>query len=42
MVLGEVDLPSGAQTLRVQITGANEQAIKSHMFGLDYVRLKRK
>lgn len=42
MVLGEVDLPSGAQTLRVQITGANEQAIKSHMFGLDYVRLKRR
>lgn len=37
--LGTFDLKKGENTLGISITGANPQAVKSHMFGLDYVRL---
>jgi hypothetical protein len=33
-------LGSGPHTLTVQILGANARAVKSYLFGLDYVRLK--
>jgi len=41
---GELDLgaqkfTSGEHKLTVEITGANERAVKSYMFGLDYVKL---
>ena len=37
--LGVFDLPAGANRLTVRIVGANEKAVKSHMFGLDYLQL---
>jgi D-arabinan exo alpha-(1,3)/(1,5)-arabinofuranosidase (non-reducing end) len=37
--LGTYDLSAGKHTLTVKIIGANENAVKSYMFGLDYVRL---
>jgi hypothetical protein len=37
--LGIFDLKKGENTLKITITGANPQAVKSYMFGLDYVRL---
>jgi len=37
--LGVHQLSRGNHTLTAEIVGANEKAIKSHMFGLDYVRL---
>ncbi|MBM4088213.1 MAG: DUF2961 domain-containing protein [Planctomycetes bacterium] len=37
--LGTFELPQGANRLTVEITGANERAIKRHMFGLDYLQL---
>ena len=37
--LGAHELTAGEHTLTVVITGANEKAVKSHMFGLDYLRL---
>jgi len=37
--LGEFDLAAGPHRLEVEIVGANENAIESHMFGLDYLRL---
>ncbi|MCX7826675.1 MAG: hypothetical protein N2689_14120, partial [Verrucomicrobiae bacterium] len=40
--LGIHDLSAGEHRLRVEIVGANEQAVKSYMFGLDYVDLKAK
>ena len=36
---GAQDLKAGDHTLSVEITGANEAAIKAYMFGLDYVKL---
>jgi hypothetical protein len=33
------ELTAGDHKLLVQITGANEKAVKSYMFGLDYVKL---
>ena len=44
MATGELDwgrheLTAGEHQLTITITGANEQAVKSHMFGLDYVKL---
>ena len=39
LALGEHDLSAGEHKLTVEIVGANEQAIKSYMFGLDYVKL---
>lgn len=37
--LGMMDLPEGTHRLTVTITGANEQAVKRQMFGLDYLLL---
>ncbi len=37
--LGTLDLSAGEHQLTAEIVGANEQAVKSYMFGLDYVRL---
>jgi hypothetical protein len=37
--LGLQDLSAGEHNFGVEITGANEKADKSYMFGLDYVRL---
>jgi hypothetical protein len=42
IVLGERELSAGEHRLTVEITGANPEAVKSFMFGLDYVWLKRK
>lgn len=39
--LGEHELGAGANTLTVTITGANDKAIKAHMFGLDYLLLEK-
>ncbi len=39
--LGTVELKAGAVPLRVEVVGVNEKAIKSHMFGLDYIKLVR-
>jgi len=38
--LGAVELKKGQNTLTAEITGANEKAVKSYMFGLDYILLK--
>ena len=38
--LGVHDLTAGEHKLTVEITGANEKAIKSYMFGLDYLKLE--
>ena len=35
--LGVCKLPKGKNTLKVTILGANPSAVKSHMFGLDYI-----
>ncbi len=37
--MGEHDLTAGEHKLTVEIVGAREAAIKSYMFGLDYVKL---
>jgi len=37
--LGTCQLTAGPHSLEVEVTGANEKAVKSYMFGLDYVRL---
>ncbi|MHB8972837.1 MAG: glycoside hydrolase family 172 protein [Pirellulaceae bacterium] len=39
LVLGLFELPQGPNRLTVEIAGANEKAVKSHMFGLDYLQL---
>ena len=39
--LGVFQLQQGSNPLQVEIVGANEQAIKRHMFGLDYLLLKK-
>ncbi len=36
---GVHELPRGAHRLLVKIVGANEKAVKSYMFGLDYIKL---
>ena len=38
--LGVFDLPEGENRLTAEIVGANEKAVPSHMFGLDYLLLK--
>ena len=38
--LGVFDLNTGQNEFSATVVGANEQAIKSYMFGLDYLRLK--
>jgi len=37
--LGTHELAAGEHRLSVEILGANEQAVRSYMFGLDYVKL---
>jgi len=37
---GVQDLAAGERKLTVEITGANEKAVKSYMFGLDYMKLE--
>jgi hypothetical protein len=39
LVCGPHQLSAGEHRLAIKITGANEAAVKSHMVGLDYVRL---
>ena len=39
--LGRFQLKRGPVRLEVRITGANEKAIKKHMFGLDYLKLDK-
>ncbi|MGI8603488.1 MAG: hypothetical protein ACR2OZ_10880 [Verrucomicrobiales bacterium] len=41
LTLGERQLSAGAHRLTVELTGANPEAVKSYMFGLDYVWLKK-
>jgi hypothetical protein len=38
--LGVFELTEGENTLTAEIAGANEKAVPSHMFGLDYILLK--
>ena len=38
---GVFELDKGEHTLTVEIAGANEAAVKSYMFGLDYVKLEK-
>ena len=40
ILLGARELSSGSHKLTVEITGANEKAAKSHIFGLDRIILK--
>ena len=40
LLLGEFELKAGANEFSVTIMGANEKAVKSYMFGLDYLLLK--
>lgn len=42
LVLGECEFTAGDHRFTVEITGANPEAVKSYMFGLDYLWLKRK
>ncbi len=42
LMLGEYDLPQGANRLTVEIVGAHEKAVKRYMFGLDYLQLTAK
>lgn len=39
--LGTFELPAGEQKLTVEIVGANEKAVKSYMFGMDTIELKK-
>ncbi len=38
--LGEFDLPQGESQITAEIVGVNASAVKSYLFGLDYVRLE--
>ena len=38
--MGTHELSKGEHALRVDIVGANEKAVKSYMFGLDYLKLE--
>ena len=38
--LGSFDLKAGQNRLTIEMVGANAQAIKSYMFGLDYIKVK--
>lgn len=40
ITLGEHALTAGQHTLTIEITGANPQAVKNYMTGLDYVKLE--
>jgi hypothetical protein len=39
-LLGEFELKAGDNEFSATVVGANEKAIKSYMFGLDYLLLK--
>lgn len=39
--VGTVELEQGVNRLEIQIVGANEKALKRHMFGLDYLKLMK-
>ncbi len=39
VAMGEQHLTAGDHKLTIEIVGANDEAIKSYMFGLDYVKL---
>ena len=39
LAMGTHELSKGRHTLRVEIVGANEKAVKKYMFGLDYLKL---
>jgi hypothetical protein len=38
--MGTHELSQGQHVLRIEIVGANEKAVKSYMFGLDYLKLE--
>jgi hypothetical protein len=38
--MGTHELNQGQHVLRIEIVGANEKAVKSYMFGLDYLKLE--
>ena len=38
--LGEFELKTGENEFSITVVGANEKAVKSYMFGLDYLRLQ--
>ena len=40
--LGIHSVEAGKHTLTVEIVGAHPEAVKSYMFGLDYLRLEKK
>lgn len=40
LYLGTADLNAGANTLTLEIVGANKQAVQQFMVGLDYIRLE--
>jgi putative heme-binding domain-containing protein len=42
LTLGERDLTAGDHRLTLELTGANPEAVKSYMTGLDYVWLEKK
>jgi hypothetical protein len=37
--LGQHDLKPGVHKLTITIDGANDKAVKTYMFGLDYIHL---
>ena len=39
LAMGEQELTAGEHKLTVEVVGANDKAVKSYMFGLDYVKL---
>ena len=39
--IGTFELTKGINQLEVEIVGANDEAIKRHMFGLDYLKLEK-
>jgi len=42
LALGEAELTAGDHRLTIEVTGANPEAVKSYMVGLDYILLTRK
>ncbi|OXU14689.1 glycoside hydrolase family 172 protein [Sedimentisphaera salicampi] len=38
-LLGKAEIRKGENEIEVQIKGANQKAVKRHMFGLDYIKL---
>ncbi|NLH15401.1 MAG: DUF2961 domain-containing protein [Phycisphaerae bacterium] len=42
MILGTRELTAGEHVFKAEIVGANDKAVKSYMFGLDYLLLEKK